>query len=73
LNDFVAKFIRENWCKLLGGLGGLLIALAFVTFGFWKGILIIFLTAAGIYLGGKMEKKEHVQDFLNRFFNRIHF
>jgi uncharacterized membrane protein len=73
LENLFYRFIRENWGKLLGGLAGLLMALVLVFLGFWKGILIIILVMAGIYIGGKIEKKEIVQDFLNRLFDREPF
>lgn len=73
MENLFYRFIRENWGKLLGGLAGLLMALVLVFLGFWKGILIIILVMAGIYIGGKIEKKEIVQDFLNRLFDREPF
>lgn len=70
MNDNFILFIQENWGKILGGLLGLLVAIIIVFFGFWKGIFIILCILIGIFLGGRMEKSESLQNFFYRFWNR---
>jgi len=70
LNDNFIIFVQENWRKLLGGLLGLLVAVIFVLFGFWKGLFIIFCVLAGILAGGMIEKSEGLQNFFNRLWYR---
>ena len=52
--------------RIIGFLAFLLIAILFLTLGFWKTILIIVLCLIGIGIG---YIKDHTQDFLN-FLNR---
>jgi uncharacterized membrane protein len=73
LEDLFYRFVKDNWGKLLGGLAGLLTALIIVVWGFWKGILVVFLVTIGIYIGAKIEKREIIQDFINRLFERRRF
>lgn len=70
MNDNFILFIQENWGKILGGLLGLLVAVIIVFFGFWKGIFIIICILIGIFLGGRIEKSEGLQNFFYRFWNR---
>ncbi|MGI5875406.1 MAG: DUF2273 domain-containing protein [Dethiobacteria bacterium] len=73
MEDLFYRFVKDNWGKLLGGLAGLLTALIIVVWGFWKGILVVFLVTIGIYIGAKIEKREIIQDFINRLFERRRF
>ncbi len=66
MNDNFIIFVQENWRKLLGGLLGLLVAVIFVLFGFWKGLFIIFCILAGIFAGSMIEKSEGLRNFFNR-------
>ena len=54
-----------NW-RIIGFLAFLIIAILFLTLGFWKTILIIILCLIGIGIG---YMKDRTQDFLN-FLNR---
>ena len=58
-------FKAFKW-RIIGFLAFLLIAILFLTLGFWKTILIIILCLIGIGIG---YMKDRTQDFLN-FLNR---
>ena len=59
-------FKAFKW-RIIGFLAFLLIAILFLTLGFWKTILIIVLCLIGIGIG---YIKDRTQDFLN-FLNRL--
>lgn len=61
------KFVQEHPGKIIGGLVGLLVAVLFIIFGFWRGLFIILSILAGIYIGAKAEKNEGFRNFLDRF------
>lgn len=67
MNESLHRFLEENWARVVGGLVGFLVALIIVIFGFWRGLFIIICVLAGIYLGGRMEKK----GILNKFVSSI--
>ena len=70
LNNNFIYFIQENRGKVLGGLSGLIIAVLFAIFGFWKGILIILCILIGVFAGALVERNDNLQAFLYRFLRR---
>ena len=70
----ILRFINKNLGKILGGFLGLLVAVLFVFFGFWRGLFILLCVSAGIYLGARAEKNEGLSKFLERLrFGRERF
>ncbi|MDO9536276.1 MAG: DUF2273 domain-containing protein [Bacillota bacterium] len=67
MENNIIRFVQEHPGKIIGGLVGLILAVLFVIFGFWKGLFIILSILAGIYLGGKAENNEGFRNFLDRF------
>ena len=67
MENNIFSFVQENPGKVIGGLVGLVMAVLFVIFGFWKGLFIILSVLAGIYIGAKAEKNEGFRNFLDRF------
>lgn len=63
--QFINILISFKW-RIIGFLAFLIIAILFLTLGFWKTILIIVLCLIGIGIG---YIKDRTQDFLN-FLNR---
>ncbi len=51
--------------KIAGGLIGLVLALLFVIFGFWQGILIIAFILVGAFLGSRMGLFGEIKNLLN--------
>ena len=51
--------------KIAGSLIGLVLALLFVIFGFWQGILIIAFILVGALLGSRMELFGEIKNLLN--------
>ena len=68
-NNFIG-FIQENRGKVLGGLLGLIIAVLFAIFGFWKGVLIILCIIIGVFIGAMAERNDNMQAFFYRFWRR---
>ncbi|MCO4330574.1 DUF2273 domain-containing protein [Staphylococcus hyicus] len=65
--DTLANFFRAYQWRIIGFFLFLILAILFITLGFWKTILIAFLCLVGIGLG---YIKDRTQDFLN-FINRL--
>lgn len=70
-DDFSAKerffkFFTDNSGKILGGAAGLIIAVLFMTAGFWKTILITGCVLMGGAIGGRKDRYE----LLKRFYSR---
>ena len=66
--DFRDLLIK-HWGKIAGAFGGLLFALAIITFGFWKGLFIIFCVIAGLIIGWAAQgNSPGLKDLLDRLF-----
>ncbi|MFC7087452.1 DUF2273 domain-containing protein [Mammaliicoccus vitulinus] len=65
-NQFI-NFIKEYKWRIVGFIAMLILAVLFLTIGFWKTILILVLCLIGVGLG---YIKDCTQQFLN-FLNRI--
>lgn len=59
-------FKAFKW-RIIGFLAFLLIAILFLTFGFWKTILIIVLCLIGIGIGYIKDRTQDFMNFLNRW------
>ena len=55
--DDIYIFIENNIRGIIGALIGLVFALIFVIFGFWRGILIILFVTGGYILGNNYDRK----------------
>ena len=64
----ILRIIRLNFFKLLGALIGLLIAILFLTLGFWRTILIILLVGGGTAAGAWLDRGQKLMDVVDRFF-----
>ncbi|QDW82859.1 DUF2273 domain-containing protein [Staphylococcus hominis] len=65
--ETLANFFNAYKWRIIGFFLFLILAILFITLGFWKTILIAFLCLVGIGLG---YIKDRTQDFLN-FINRL--
>ncbi|MBF4500375.1 DUF2273 domain-containing protein [Savagea sp. SN6] len=61
-------WLRTYRWRIMGALGMLLIAILFLTLGFWKTMLIVGLSALGWGIGYMKDHSESVFLFLNRVF-----
>ncbi|MBF7016500.1 DUF2273 domain-containing protein [Staphylococcus durrellii] len=59
-------FKTFKW-RIIGFLAFLIIAILFLTLGFWKTILIIVLCLIGIGIGYMKDRKQEFLNFLNRW------
>ncbi len=57
--------------RLLGLVVGLIIAILFLTIGFWETILIVLLTAAGFVVGYFLDDKSDLGDMIDRIMSRV--
>ncbi|HCE13468.1 DUF2273 domain-containing protein [Enterococcus sp.] len=58
--------IQQYKIPLIFGAIGLIIALLFVTIGFFKTVLILLLTCLGFFLGLYVQRTGILDDFFNR-------
>lgn len=65
LEEIVALFL-ENKKRFLGGFIGFIIAILFLTFGFFATIFIIVLTIIGYIIGDNEEIKNYLYSFIER-------
>ncbi|WP_256061989.1 DUF2273 domain-containing protein [Staphylococcus aureus] len=63
----VLNFFKVFKWRIVGFLAFLLIALLFLTLGFWKTILIIVLCLIGVGIGYINDRKQDFMNFLNRW------
>lgn len=63
----VVNFIKSYIGRIVGFLVFLVIAILFLTLGFWKTILIIVLCLIGIGIGYIRDRKQQFLNFLNRW------
>lgn len=55
-------FEKYRW-SIIGGLSGFILAILFLTVGFFKTLLILILTVAGIYVGFYLKQSGVVEHF----------
>ncbi len=55
-------------CALFFGAAAMVLALLFLTVGFWETILIALLVCVGAFIGGVKDKKEWIRKTVNRLF-----
>ncbi len=55
-------------CAIFSAVIAMVLALLFLTVGFWHTVLIAVLMLLGAFLGGVRDKKEWVKNQINRFF-----
>lgn len=74
MNDKWKNFVRNMFkigtpeCALFFGAAAMVLALLFLTVGFWETILIALLVCVGAFIGGVKDKKEWIRKAVNRLF-----
>ncbi|MCU5745114.1 DUF2273 domain-containing protein [Staphylococcus sp. SQ8-PEA] len=63
----VIDFVKAYQWRVVGFLAFLIIAILFLTLGFWKTILIVLLCLIGIGIGYIKDRKQDFMNFLNRW------
>lgn len=61
------RSLKQSRGKIIGGLGGLMVALLLIFA--WPLLLIFFLVLLGVFLGGVFDKGRQVGIFLDRLFS----
>ena len=64
----VLRLIRANLYALVGGALGLIVAVLFLTLGFWRTVLIVVLVALGAGIGALADRGRRLWDVVARFF-----
>ena len=64
----ILRLIRLNFFKLLGAAIGLVLAILFLTLGFWRTMLIIVLVGGFGAAGAWLDHGQKLSDVLDRFF-----
>lgn len=64
----ILRLIRLNFFKLLGAAIGLVLAILFLTLGFWRTMLIIVLVGGFGAVGAWLDRGQKLSDVLDRFF-----
>ncbi|AMY06561.1 MULTISPECIES: DUF2273 domain-containing protein [Staphylococcus] len=63
----VINFIKSYAGRIIGFLVFLIIAILFLTLGFWKTVLIVVLCLIGIGIGYIKDRRQEFLNFLNRW------
>ncbi|ANQ64859.1 DUF2273 domain-containing protein [Staphylococcus equorum] len=63
----VVDFLKVFKWRIIGFLSFLIIAILFLTLGFWSTILILVLCFIGIAIGYTKDRKQDFLNFLNRW------
>ena len=64
----VLRLIRAHLYALVGGALGLIVAVLFLTLGFWRTALIVVLVALGAGIGALADRGRRLWDVVARFF-----
>ena len=64
----VLRLIRAHLYALVGGALGLIVAVLFLTLGFWRTVLIVVLVALGAGIGALADRGRRLWDVVVRFF-----
>lgn len=64
----VLRLIRAHLYALVGGALGLIVAVLFLTLGFWRTVLIVVLVALGAGIGALADRGRRLWDVVDRFF-----
>ena len=64
----VLRLIRAHLYALVGGALGLIVAVLFLTLGFWRTVLIVVLVALGSGIGALADRGRRLWDVVARFF-----
>ena len=66
-SQHIINMIKAYKWRIIGFFAFLLIAILFLTLGFWKTILIIVLCLIGIGIGNIKDRTQDFMNFLNRW------
>jgi len=60
--------VEEHRGKAIGILLGLLAAILFISYGFWRAIFVMFCIALGYFIGKEIDEKKNFDQWLKRMF-----
>jgi uncharacterized membrane protein len=66
MRDTVREFLRKYFGRLAGSTAGLIVAVLFLTLGFFRTLLILICIAAGFGLGMFRDSREEFLEFVER-------
>ncbi len=70
MKEFI-KNLEPYKFRIIGLITGLIIAILFLTIGFWETILIVILTALGFVAGYFLDDKSDLGDMIDRIMSRV--
>lgn len=65
---WIPYLLVEHRGKTIGVLLGLLAAIMFVTWGFWRTIFIIICIAVGYFIGKQLDEKKNLDSWMKQMF-----
>jgi uncharacterized membrane protein len=74
MKDFLSNLVetlKPFRFRIIGLLAGLIIAILFLTLGFWKTILLVLLSAAGFIVGFFLDDRVDLGDIIDRIMSRV--
>ncbi len=66
MRETVETFMRKNFGRVIGSAAGLVVALLFLTLGFWRTLLIALCVGAGYAWGVYRDSREEFLEFVER-------
>lgn len=60
LRQTIAAAVKAHLGPLAGGLAGLVVAILFLTLGFWRTLLILLCVGVGVFVGGGTKRVQQV-------------
>ena len=69
-NEFTAKILQVGTaeCAIFFAVLAMVLALLFLSLGFWKTVLIAVLVCLGLFIGGVKNKKQWLAEKINKLF-----
>jgi len=66
----IADLLEYHRGKLIGVLLGLVASILFITFGFWRALLVFVLIGIGYYIGKRLDENKSFDTWINKLFKK---
>lgn len=68
LERFLTQILEEHRGKAIGVIIGLLAAILFLTFGFWRALFIILCIVVGYFIGKRIDEDQNFNQWIKKLF-----